>query len=186
MPPPPHTFPIQNPNRLEQFKKKRYISNAYTSNNNPSNNTSKKEFFEEINLFRGFSVFLIVWMHIMSCMFQQDLKVKNSWTYLEKIINTLFSDGTAYFMFISGMLFYLIFYKRSFNQKFFFSKLKKVFFPYFVCSLVLLFVNYFVIGTNHLNSNFILYRGFFYWSLWYIPTIMVLFFFSPCFVFFYR
>ena len=69
----------------------------------------------------------------------------SNWLVLEDFRSAFIDDGSAFFVFISGFLFYSIFYKRGFDyKKFMISKIKKVFCPYFVVATAfLLYRNHF-------------------------------------------
>ena len=74
----------------------------------------KKKFFDELDLFRGFAIFLIVLGHMFG---QITLYIENywksDWTFLYRYYSVLMGGGTTFFVFISGFLFYSVFYVRG-------------------------------------------------------------------------
>ena len=143
----------------------------------------KKQFYEEIHLFRGFAIFTIVLGHMMMCIAQwggPDLSM--GWPFLERLRDVLCLGNTAFFVFISGFLFFPIFYKRGYEFKpFMKGKLLKVFCPWLLIATI--FVVWRIVHENvDPDSNFIIYCGYFYWSFWYVPFIMALFAVSGIFV----
>ena len=98
-------------------------------------------------------------------------------------------NGTALFVFISGFLFYHIFYKRGFDYpKFMKQKFRNVFCPYCVTVLCLFLMR--IVSQISMNKSTwsadplgLIYKHcMFYSSLWYIPFVMVLFLASPIFI----
>jgi hypothetical protein len=98
-------------------------------------------------------------------------------------------NDTALFVFISGFLFYHIFYQRGFDYpKFIKQKLRNVFCPYCVAVLVVFLMRILIqISMNKWGWSanplgFIYKHCMFYFSLWYIPFAMILFLASPIFI----
>ena len=97
-------------------------------------------------------------------------------------------NGTALFVFISGFLFYHIFYQRGFDYpKFMKQKFRNVFCPYCVTVLGLFLMRILSQISMHKSTwladplGLIYKHCMFYSSLWYIPFVMVLFLASPIF-----
>ena len=143
--------------------------------------SSSNKYYEDINLFRGFAIFTIVWEHFLIMVKYLEGGWASNWLVLEDFRSAFIDDGSAFFVFISGFLFYSIFYKRGFDyKKLMISKIKKVFCPYFVVATAfLLYRNHF--SLKGVDDAFIL-SSYMFSSFWYIPFIMVMFTVSPIFV----
>lgn len=145
--------------------------------------TSRKEYYPELALFRGFAIFSIIFGHIQEIITNypgQD--ASTSWECVFNYFRILFAPGGAwFFVFISGFLFYAVFYRRGFVYgRFIRDKLKKV------VALYLLFV--LALGAARLlyapqefSVDFVM-GTFFYWSFWYVPFIFCVFLGSPLFI----
>lgn len=152
---------------------------------------TKKQFYGSIDLFRGFAIWLIVTEHILS-IFVQSNNVENyfqsRWLFIHRYLDVFAGGGSAYFVFISGFLFYTVFYQRGFTQltcknfsQFLIGKCKKVFSPYFI--IVLVFIAFRLWQDPHQFSvHFLQYQGFWFASFWYVPFIMVIFLLTPLYV----
>jgi len=105
----------------------------------------------------------------------------SNWLILEDFRSAFIDDGSAFFVFISGFLFYSVFYRRGFDYKrFMYGKLTKVFCPYFIiATLFLLYNNHF--SFKGIDDVFVL-NSYTFMSFWYIPFIMVMFSVSPIFI----
>lgn len=151
-------------------------------------NQTKKDFLYEINYFRGVAILLIVLGHMRGYVvnnFNVHLSVnaiKNNYRYFVAYEEVLITGATAFFVFISGFLFYHIFYQRGFNYKNFIKKkVQNIFIPYIIM-VSLLFLLLLCNEINlHINSDFILHNLLMAGAFWYIPFIMVIFLFSPFF-----
>lgn len=150
-----------------------------------------KQFFESINLFRGFAIWLIVSEHVMFLLVRPE-GVSNyfhsNWTFIHRYCDVFMGGGTSYFVFISGFLFYTVFYQRGFTQitresfsKFLLGKFEKVFCPYLVVVAAFICFRLYQ-DPGQLSTQFLQFGGFWYWSFWYIPFIMVVFFLSPIYI----
>ncbi len=140
--------------------------------------SSKKNFLSEINYLRGFTIFLILWCHMRGWigMFGK-ADWTTSWWIIEKVRATYVDFGTSsHFVFISGVLFYQIFYKRGFEYKRFMkSKFLKVMLPWFIIATVFTAFRLYSGHGSFFDSNFMYYAGYCYASFWYMPFIMLIF-----------
>ncbi len=148
---------------------------------------SKSDFLVEINYLRGFSILLVVLSHFFWIWGGGVYLANTSFQY--KFIANIILGDTVLFVFISGFLFYHIFYRRGFPtlSKFMFQKFKNVFSPYVIVVAVMILCQYFVIiyylnGKIWDNPQSFLLDTFFYWSFWYVPFIMLVFFLSPMYI----
>lgn len=146
-----------------------------------NNQTAKIKYYNDVNLFRGFAIFIIVWQHILMLIkFYGGVNWETHWQSIENLRSAFFDGGTSYFVFISGF-FYALFYKRGFDYKVFIkNKLLKVFCPYFIISSIFVLYRATLVYYN-IDDNFIFY-SYLYWSFWYVPFIMVMFAISPIFI----
>lgn len=151
----------------------------------------KNNFFESVNLFRGFAIWLIVTEHILVLLIRPSgvsNYFQSNWTFIHRYLEVFFGGGTSYFVFISGFLFYTVFYQRGFAQitpesycNFLSGKLKKVFSPYLV--VVTAFICFRLYQDPHqLSVPFLQFGGFWYISFWYVPFIMVVFLLTPIYI----
>jgi surface polysaccharide O-acyltransferase-like enzyme len=144
-------------------------------------------YLNSLNYFRALAIVFIVFGH---CLLVADFEYT---TVLGKMIHNLVQAGTFFFVIISGFLFHHIFYK-NFNFKVFYpKKLKYVFFPYLIMSVIPILYLIFNIGPNNENSLFFLKLIFFnilngehLVAYWYIPFVMIVFALSPIFIRFIR
>ena len=147
----------------------------------------KKVYFKEFDFFRGFAIFLIVLGHCWGFGLQLNSNIvpdifKNRYAYLIGYEEMIICGGSAFFVFISGFLFYNVFYIRGFNyKKFIKGKIKNVFFPYLIMVFFLYIVTSFD-GAKFENSSILIHNLFFAGALWYIPFIMAVFICSPIYL----
>ncbi len=151
-------------------------------------NSTVIQFLKEFDYFRGLTIFFIVLGHIYSFAVRNNhvnklaVTLKNHWAYFLSYQVSVINGSTALFVFISGFLFYYIFYQRGFVYKDFIKKkFLNVFSPYLVMVL-LLYICQIVMKTTGKGSGFFIDRLFFYYSFWYIPFIMTVFLASPLFL----
>ena len=150
-------------------------------------NSVEIKYLKEFDYFRGLAIFLIVWGHIWAFVTQSfgnrlAFSPQNHWKYLVAYEPCIIGGATAFFVFISGFLFYYIFYQRGFVYKDFVKKkILNVFSPYLVMVL-LFYICRVVTNTTGKGSNFFIDRLFFYHAFWYIPFIMTVFLASPLFL----
>ena len=146
-----------------------------------------------INYFRGAAILFIVAGHCLDMTFQQ----RNS--LVAKFILNIMQGGTPFFVFISGFLFYHVFYEKFNYRNFMISKIKNVLFPYVVLSIMPVCYFVFIRKTGPYHEYifspgqgvyleylrpFCMYflTGRTFVAYWYIPFIMVIFALSPVFV----
>lgn len=152
-----------------------------------------KKFYQEVNLLRGFTIFTILYSHLFKILGGfNNLSTKPN-TIVIKIIKFLFlfvDHNTSIFVFISGILFYLIFYKRGFDyKKFMIGKIRNVLCPYLFFCLVMIIIQFFLtpLFLNRFTESGIfiwtlknlIEQTFLYWSLWYVPFVIILFSLAP-------
>lgn len=144
----------------------------------------KKKFINSINYFRGLAIILIVMGH---CFDLAHWKIE---TNFERFVHASTLNGTVYFVFISGFLYYHIFYHRFNYQKFMLKKAQYVLLPYLLFSLLPVLSAVFINSSNtvlpeSLKSNPIaailwyLVTGNVIFAYWYIPMVMLLYAASP-------
>lgn len=158
----------------------------------------KKSFLPEIVLLRAYTIITIVTIHFLDLTrFLKNVSNNTDISYNFSILLSraciLFTRGnSSIFVFISGFLFYYVFYKKGFNYRvFFINKLKNCFIPYLITALFFCIIQGFITPVL-LNSisfrfhDFISFwqQTFYYGALWYIPFIMLVFFLSPMFIVF--
>lgn len=146
-----------------------------------------KDILKSLIFFRGFAIFFIVLGHCLG--FGQQLNssissdiLKNRYAHLIGYEEMIVCGGTAFFVFISGFLFYNVFYIRGFDyKKFIKGKIKNVFSPYLIMVFFLYMAASFN-GTKFENSSVIIHNLFFAGAFWYIPFIMTVFICSPIYL----
>lgn len=128
--------------------------------------------------FRGFSILMIVMLH---CLTRYMSKGSVSYPYLY----ALFAHSTNLFLFISGFFFEYLLYKKYTYKSFILKKLKRFLIPYTFWALPVILVLFvykkfdfsyliysFWTGLEHYNN-----------AHWYIHFILLVFLFSPLYVF---
>lgn len=117
----------------------------------------------------------------------------------ERVIANLITGGSSLFVFISGFFFYYIFYERFSYKQFMSNKLKYVFIPYLI--LTVLGMGYYFFsreleGANQLQGMDVwdffalagkdllkyLWTGRIATAYWYVPFILLVFVLSPLFL----
>jgi len=153
-------------------------------------------FLNSLNHFRAVAILFIVAGHCFAV-------GVDGWrvnSFPEKLVICLTTGGTAFFVFISGFLFYHLFYSNFNFLKFMKKKMAVVLVPYLILSTLTLlyftlqnetlpYVDYFFSGDGLVNEYikpYFLYlaTGATWYAYWYIPFIMVIFFLSPLFIIF--
>lgn len=155
-----------------------------------SSSVKKSVFLDEFDYFRGIAIFFIVLCHFMGDFNEKTGNAINifndkfSFRYWIAYEFQFIWGDTALFVFISGFLFYYIFYQRGFDYKLFLkNKFKNIISPYLVmCAL--LFVVRFCVEKQapSYNKDWLRLNVFWYCAFWYIPFISVVFIASPFFV----
>lgn len=149
-----------------------------------------RKFYRSINWFRGIAMFFVVLSHIPV----YKATIPPSWV---NEFNLLTTDGSFFFVFIAGFLFYHL--KDRYEYKtFLINKFNNVISPYLICITPVLFLalyyNYADIAwfnaesiPNNINQNNLIYYasylittgGALMEPYWFIPMTSVLFIFSP-------
>ncbi len=147
-------------------------------------------YLNSFNYFRGITIISIVAGHCYGLSaYQMD-------TWLQRLVINLVSGNAALFVFISGFLFYHIFYPRYQYGAFLAKKSLFVLVPYLLLSILPIYAYVFNNNTGHHHdfgiTDPLSAIGFYYLtgatlvSYWYIPFIMVIFALSPMFIWFIR
>ncbi|MFA5984666.1 MAG: acyltransferase [Methylococcaceae bacterium] len=142
--------------------------------------------------FRGLAILLIVAGHSYGPWVAE--------SFQEKVLASLITGATSYFVFMSGFFFHYIFYPQFQYQRFMLKKIKNVLLPYTLLSLlaVLWFVFYLqtppyadIFVNADTTGSWLQQLGIFlrYWwtgailtAYWYVPFIMIIFTLSPIFI----
>ena len=144
-------------------------------------------FINSINHYRAIAILFIVAGHTFEI---SDLKLDS---FFKNVIGNLINGGTINFVFISGFLFYSIFYKRFKYSHFLKSKLKKILLPYLFLSIVPIIIRLYLVPDfwSGVNSDGVTFWDYIISSLkylitgshliayWYIPFVILLFLMSP-------
>lgn len=136
-----------------------------------------------ISYFRGVAILFIVIGHLIPLVNFLDESNLN-YILLKKVITVIIVHGTSLFVFISGFLFYYIFYKKDFKLYFFMkSKIKNVYVPY-LFMIIPIFIKKILEMENISIKELILdvYSGRLLIATWYIPFAMLLFLSSNIFI----
>ena len=157
---------------------------------NVSPKSTKKKFLNSVNYFRGIAIILIVLGHSYEL---AGWDLPHSWQEVGLAAQLFYSasvNGSVYFIFISGFLYYHIFYKRFNYGKFMNKKLQYVLLPYLLISIVPIAYKVLsgdvdsytpaVVGDQPLAlASWYLFGGRLNYAYWYIPMAMLLFAISP-------
>ena len=157
---------------------------------NSSTRISKQKFLHSVNYFRGVAIILIVLGH---CFGLANWGFFDDWQQAGYGVQLLYSasvNSSVYFVFISGFLYYHIFYPKFSYGKFMRKKVQYVLLPYILISLIPIAYKVLSgVGDIHLsasiNDNPFLLSVWFLFSgrtsiaSWYIPMAMLLFAISP-------
>ncbi len=145
-------------------------------------------YLTSINNFRSIAILMIVMGHTFS------FAGMSFATWPEKFVGNLISGGTSLFVFISGFLFYHIFYTRYDYKTFLAGKLKNVATPYLLLSIAPIIWSmtnglphkpFFdpsgpgLVGTWVVPYAKYLITGGFATAYWYIPFVMLMFLMAP-------
>jgi probable poly-beta-1,6-N-acetyl-D-glucosamine export protein len=144
----------------------------------------KKKFLDSINYFRGIAIILIVLGHCY------DLSHWETSSVIGKIFYSTTLNGSVYFVFISGFLYYHVFYHKFNYQNFMAKKIKYVLLPYLFFSTLPILYEIFVnaggeslppqLKDNHLwAAVWYVLTGQISYAYWYIPMAILLFAISP-------
>ena len=149
---------------------------------------TKKSFLDEFDYFRGMAIFLIVLGHVLYRLnsyagtplnIYDDAFGFRYWYAYELLF---IWDSTALFVFISGFLFYYVFYQRGFDyEKFLTNKFKNVISPYFIIIFLLIVIRFSIEKGETVYNKDWFFSSFWYNAFWYIPFITIIFAASPFF-----
>lgn len=151
------------------------------------------KYLNSINHYRALSIVLIVTLHVYSTAdFVMD-------TFLSRFLFNLISGATLNFVFISGFLFYIVFYQKFDYFQFVKGRVDRYLKPYLILSILPIIIRLISDPMYWDNTIFIQYKeNFLLWNLisslkflitgahitayWYIPFIMLMVLISPLFV----
>jgi peptidoglycan/LPS O-acetylase OafA/YrhL len=159
-------------------------------------------FKNNIHLFRGLSIIIIVFSHCYYCFVSAFGQNKG---ILAKVFQSLVTGGSSFFVFVSGFLFLTLYKSNSGYYTFIIKKIKHVYWPFFVfISFDIIYILFRVIQQYFLpylksriysddlcnfdfTSRYLLGNSFITSGiLWYVPFIMFVFLLSPVFLFYSR
>lgn len=155
---------------------------------------NSKVFFTHLHAFRGFAILNIVAAHcwVLLIMIGTQGQVPSLLKPLMAVSETLFHNSTIYFAIISGLLFSLILKEYPW-KKFYIGKVKHVFVPYVVFSIILAFLSGMVLIPPDVEPMPVkavlsaipmhIITGSSFSHMWYIPILLVLFALTPVFNF---
>ena len=147
-------------------------------------------YLRSFDYFRAISIIFIVIGHTYGI---SGWKIDGFW---DRTLANLVSGGTSLFVFISGFLFYHVFYPRFNYVTFVKKKFKNVYVPYLLLSILPVcvalytkvpFGEFYFGPTESFFDQIIKPIFLYYWYggvlvYWYIPFIMVVFLISPLFI----
>ena len=143
----------------------------------------QKRFYEEFDLLRGLAIFLITWCHTKTLAADSaGAGWKGDWGVIDNVRSVFGDSASAYFVFISGFLFYAVFWQRGFEWKpFLKGKLMKVLCPWFLIAGI--FTVWRLAKTQITVSWPDFWTGgLAFWPFWYVPFIMMLFLASGLYI----
>lgn len=145
---------------------------------------------KSIHFFRGIAILFIIAGHFLS-QISIGLGIKlNEMDNYQKYIFNFITGATGMFVFISGFLFYSVFYKKFEYKNFMLKKFQNVYIPYLLLSSITI-INVFFIeksykiyGFNNNNLDILksLYTGVHMMGYWYMTFILLMFLISPIFI----
>ncbi|MBK87051.1 MAG: hypothetical protein CMC86_07650 [Flavobacteriaceae bacterium] len=146
-------------------------------------------YLKSIENFRAIAIIVIVAGHALNFS-----NFPNS-LFFQNFFYNFFTGGTFYFVFISGVLFHHVFYINFNYKNFIKGKIKNVFLPYLILSIIFLTYIIFTYQDNIFNTeqNSLFFESAFFiikklllgdhvMGYWYIPFIMSIFIFSHIFI----
>lgn len=158
-----------------------------------------RKFLNSINYFRGIAIIIIVMTHSYGI---AHWNVYRDASLFDRLFYSLNSNGSVFFVFISGYLYNHIFYPKFNYQNFLIKKAKFVLIPYLVCSTLPIIYTVFDLNNEWL-FNFVFVNGgrdflpdglieqpllAILWFLvtgravyayWFIPMVVIIFAISP-------
>ena len=134
-------------------------------------------------MFRAFTIITIVMAHMMICfgIGAEGKSGVDSDSIIFKSISGIIAGNSAFFVFISGFLFYYVFYLRGFQfGRFIAGKARNVLMPYVITILAFIAFNLIYSAISGENLTWGTMTDFFrqtfmYHAFWYIPFIMLTF-----------
>lgn len=157
---------------------------------------TKSAYLKEFDYFRGIAILIVVFWHMIVILGEHEF-LMNGYAEFSKLISFTFNCSTGLFVFISGFMFYWVYYRRGFRYgAFLHGKFNNLFRPYFLIATIFS-LTHLIYGayTGRLAEwNFWIDNAverFFldtwmYWSFWYMPFIAVVFILSPVYLKFIR
>lgn len=142
-------------------------------------------FLNSINYFRAIAILFIVISHSVEIF---GLPINS---IFDKVLLNIIDGGAIFFVFISGFLFFHVFYSNFDYKNFIAKKVKYIVIPYFVLSSMQILYSIFASkkfsSSNHSSSILYSYvTGATLTGYYYIPFIIIIFLLSPLFVRFIR
>lgn len=156
------------------------------------------KYFNSLNHYRALSIVLIVTLHVYST---ADVALDS---YISRFFFNLISGATLNFIFISGFLFYIVFYESYQYSTFVKGRVDRYLKPYIFLSILPILVSVVTIPMYWDNSNVMDYNtqntglwafvsslkylvtGAHITAYWYIPFIMLMVLISPFFIAFIK
>lgn len=139
----------------------------------------KSKFRYSLENFRGVAIIFVMFSHIMS--------IRNLGTF-GNVFNYLVGDATAWFIFISGYLFYYLEVNKFKYSDYLGKKIKFVVLPYLILSIPIIL--FWIYSSQHVMYGLTALQ-YFFWSLvaggivvgpmWFIPMIFIFFLLTPIF-----
>ena len=91
----------------------------------------------EFDYFRGLSMVFVVWGHMALVLGDYEFAMHDHSFALSKMLTFTVQGGTAFFVLISGFMFFWLYYQRGFQYKtFLLGKFNKLFRPYFLIATI--------------------------------------------------
>ncbi|MCW5514871.1 acyltransferase family protein [Muriicola sp. Z0-33] len=146
-------------------------------------------YLNSINIYRALAITFIIAPHIF---YVSDIDLN---TFTGQAIYNFFTGSTANFVFISGFLFYHVFYQKNRISTFFGKKVQRLLLPYTIFSILPIVLkiksepeywrNYLNLGNDGVFNDYIIPFFAYYFSgdhmiaYWYIPFAMLTFALFP-------
>lgn len=129
---------------------------------------------------------MIVWCHMKGLLMGNGgANLDFSWWPVFDFACSVIDGSSSMFVFISGFLFYQVFYVRGFEyRRFMISKFKKVFLPFFIATTAFAAWRLLRGHGSITDANFMYFGCYWYWSNWYIWFIMIMFAIAPLHIMF--
>jgi peptidoglycan/LPS O-acetylase OafA/YrhL len=154
----------------------------------------------QFDYFRAIAILFVVFGHTAQVL----LNVYSHDSFTTAFIYTLIGGSTALFVFISGFFFHYVFYKKFEFKAFMLKKIKGVYIPYLILT-ILTFIGFYLLQETKVIDNVTneiaieiaqqnsfwnllmllkahIVNGSIFIQFWYIPFIMLMFIASPIFI----